>query len=226
MATSDRLREASTDRKPRALEPPRWPGRDDSHPWWPRDRTATLPQDPPPVRPLPGRIRAPPLEAGPAADPPSRQGRGEYLLVGGPSGARRAFTGSGRSWASRSRRRRCPGTWCAIGGRHRRLGAPFSGIDPSQQSLSCVDRRLVRHRNLLERGRIVSSQNRRPVAAKDGVLRSSLPIPVDQPQPVRGVPRAFLGTSVHAKVAGCCRYWSRRARSRASVRSRLERPIP
>ena len=34
---------------------------------------------------------------------------------------------------------------------------------------------------------------------------------VDQPQPVRGVPRAFLGTSVHAKVAGCCRYWSRRA---------------
>ena len=76
------------------------------------------------------------------------------------------------------------------------------------------------------KGGIVSPQNRRPVAAKDGVLRSSLPIPVDQPQPVRGVPRAFLGTSVHAKVAGCCRYWSRRARSRASVRSRLARPIP
>ena len=26
----------------------------------------------------------------------------------------------------------------------------------------------------------------------------------DQEQPVRGVPRAFLGTSVHANVAGCC----------------------
>ena len=74
--------------------------------------------------------------------------------------------------------------------------------------------------------RIVSSQNRRIRRSEDGVLRSSLPIPVDQPQPVRGVPRAFLGTSVHAKVAGCCRYWSRRARSRASVRSRFERPIP
>ena len=28
----------------------------------------------------------------------------------------------------------------------------------------------------------------------------------DQAQPVRGVPRAFLGTSVHANVAGCCWY--------------------
>jgi hypothetical protein len=28
----------------------------------------------------------------------------------------------------------------------------------------------------------------------------------DQAQPVRGVPRAFLGTSVHANVAGCVRY--------------------
>ena len=27
-----------------------------------------------------------------------------------------------------------------------------------------------------------------------------------QAQPVRGVPRAFLGTSVHANVAGCCWY--------------------
>jgi hypothetical protein len=40
--------------------------------------------------------------------------------------------------------------------RHRRPPSQtwrtFSGIDPSQQSLSCVDRRLVRHWNLLERG--------------------------------------------------------------------------
>ena len=76
------------------------------------------------------------------------------------------------------------------------------------------------------RVRIVSPQNRRTRRSERRCLAFERADPVDQPQPVRGVPRAFLGTSVHAKVAGCCRYGSRRARSRASVRSRLERPIP
>ena len=47
-----------------------------------------------------------------------------------PSGARRGFTGSSRNWASRSRRRRSPSTSSAIGGRHRRPGAPFSQPPP------------------------------------------------------------------------------------------------
>ena len=41
-----------------------------------------------------------------------------------PSGVRRGFTGSSRSWASRSPRRRSPSTWSVIGRRHRRPGAP------------------------------------------------------------------------------------------------------
>jgi hypothetical protein len=41
-----------------------------------------------------------------------------------PCGARREFTGSFRNEASRSRRRRSPRTWSAIGGRHRRPGGP------------------------------------------------------------------------------------------------------
>ena len=42
------------------------------------------------------------------------------------SGARPGFTGSSRSWASRSPRRRSRSTWSAVGRRHRRLGARFS----------------------------------------------------------------------------------------------------
>jgi hypothetical protein len=43
-----------------------------------------------------------------------------------PSGARRGFTGSFRSWASRFPRQQCPSTSSAIGSRHRRPGEPFS----------------------------------------------------------------------------------------------------
>jgi hypothetical protein len=42
-------------------------------------------------------------------------------------------------------------------------------------------------------------QTRPPNPAREAVWR-------DQAQPVRGVPRAFLGTNVHANVAGCVRY--------------------
>ena len=57
-------------------------------------------------------------------------------------------------------------------------------------------------------------------------LRRLGPSPVYEGQPARGVPRGFAGTSVQANVAGCFRYSSRSAWSRASVRSRLARPIP
>jgi hypothetical protein len=40
------------------------------------------------------------------------------------SGVRRGFTGNYKSWASRSRRRRGPSTWCASGSPRRRPGAP------------------------------------------------------------------------------------------------------
>ena len=43
-----------------------------------------------------------------------------------PCGGRRGFTGSSRSWASRSPRRRSPSIWSAIGRRHHRPGGPFS----------------------------------------------------------------------------------------------------
>jgi hypothetical protein len=58
-----------------------------------------------------------------------------------PSGARRGFTGNSRNSGSRSRKRRYPSTWSAIGGRHRRLGGPFStttwGASSASISSSC-----------------------------------------------------------------------------------------
>ena len=49
---------------------------------------------------------------------------------------------------------------------------------------------------------------------------------VAAPRAAAAVPRGFAGRSVHANVAGCFRYSSRSAWSRASVRSRFARPIP
>jgi hypothetical protein len=53
-----------------AVASPRWLDRHDSHPWKPRDRPASLLQDPPPTRPLPGGVRAPPIARPPGEDPP------------------------------------------------------------------------------------------------------------------------------------------------------------
>src|SRR5439155_14880539 len=56
---------------------------------------------------------------------PEVRGLIRRMSTANPFGARRGFTGSSRSWASRSHRRLSPMTSYAIGGRTRRAGAPF-----------------------------------------------------------------------------------------------------
>jgi len=63
------------------------------------------------------------------------------MSMANPFGARRGFTGSSRSWASRSHRRLSPSTSSAIGGRPRQAGGPFStttwGASCPSTSSSC-----------------------------------------------------------------------------------------
>jgi predicted Zn-dependent protease len=62
-------------------------------------------------------------------------------------------------------------------------------------------RRRPTRRALRPRGEPAISRRRRRLKSFCAAWRSAA---ADQAQPDRGVPRAFLGTSVHANVAGCC----------------------
>jgi hypothetical protein len=91
------------------------------------------------------------------------------------------------------------------GGRLLDAGQPEDAVLEYQET---TRRRIVGSVGLWRR-QVAWRRQRRPRRRASTALNGRAPAEeeveaADQAQPVRRVPRAFLGTSVHANVAGCC----------------------